>query len=81
MREEVLGPGTKRFLRAQRSSKEGPGQAGPAAPAEDREHGSEPAELAKVGDKNSKDMSQPGAEKVPFVLHTCWSCQNIIPSS
>lgn len=43
------GPGIKWFLRAQESSKHSPGQPGPVAPAKDREHGNEPAMLAKVG--------------------------------
>jgi len=60
------GPGVEPFLGAQESSEHSPG---PAAPTEDSEHGSEPAKLAKVGDKNSKDMSQPSAEQGPFVLH------------
>lgn len=79
MRVVGLGHPLWWFLRAQKGSEDGLGQPGPAAPAEDREHGSEPAKLAKVGDKNSKDMSQPSAEQVPFVLHARWSCQNIAP--
>lgn len=63
------GPGIKRFLGAQESSKHSPGQPGPVAPAEDREHGSKPAKLAKVSDKNSKDMNQLSAKQGPFVLH------------
>lgn len=79
MRGAGLGRPFWWFLRAQKGSEDGLGQPGPAAQPEDREQGSEPAKLAKVGDKNSKDMSQPSAEQVPFVLHARWSCQNIAP--